>query len=67
MIIYDFFVISASILRMGLFLAQWGHFLPQGYDLNNFNSGPFDEATYQISRIWAIQFLTKRFLKVFPI
>ena len=28
----------------------WGHFWPQGYNFNNFGSGPLDEATYQISK-----------------
>ena len=36
-------------------------FGPQGYNLNKFGRGPLDEATYQISKMWAFWFQTKRF------
>ena len=31
-----------------------GHFLPQGYNLNNLGRCPLDDATYQILKAWAL-------------
>ena len=33
-----------------------GHFLPHGYNLNNLGRGPLDDATYPISKAWALYF-----------
>ena len=33
-------------------LLVWGHFWPQGYNVNNLDKGPQDEATYQVSKAW---------------
>ena len=41
----------------------WGHFLPQGYNLNNLGRSQLDEATYQISKAWTFFLQTRRFLK----
>ena len=35
--------------------------------MNNLDSGPLDEATYQISQAWAFSFQTRRFFKFLPI
>ena len=35
-------------------------FWPQGNNLNNLGKGPLTEATYQISKVWAFQFLDKK-------
>ena len=43
-----------------------GHFWPQGNYLNNLARGLLDEASYQISKTWALWFKRRRFLKVFP-
>ena len=45
----------------------WGHFLPQGNNLDNLGRGPLGEAMYQISKAWALCFKTRRFFKFFPI
>ena len=45
----------------------WGHFWPQGNNLNNLGRGPPGEAMHQISKAWAFCFQTKRFLKFFPV
>ena len=43
------------------------HFWPQGYNLKTLGRGPLDDATYQISRLYALWFQTRRFFHVFPI
>ena len=52
---------------MGLYetshLRHGAIFLPQGYNLNNFGSGPLNEATYQILKTLAFWFQTRRFFK----
>ena len=37
---------------------------PQGHNLNNFDRGPLDDAIYQIWKLWALLFQTRRFLKI---
>ena len=37
-----------------------GHFLPQGYNLNNLHRGPQDKATYQISKALVVILLSQR-------
>ena len=49
-----------------IFPQGWGHFWPQGYNLNNLGRGPLDEASYQIAKTWALWFQRRRFLKIFP-
>ena len=44
-----------------------GHFLPQGYNLNNFGRGPLDKASYQISKTWAFCLQTRRFFLSFQL
>ena len=39
------------------------HFWPKGHNLNKLGRGPLDGATYQISRLYALWFQTRRFLK----
>ena len=34
---------------------------PQGYNLNKLGRGPLDDATYQILRLYALWFKTRRF------
>ena len=41
-----------------------GHFWPQGYNLNKLGRGPLGDATYQILRLQAFWFQTRRFLKL---
>jgi len=41
-----------------------GQFRPQGHNLNNFGRGPLDDATYQIWKLCALWFQTRRFLKI---
>ena len=41
-----------------------GPFLAQGHNLKKLGGGPLDNATYQISRLLALWFQTRRFLKV---
>ena len=42
-------------------------FWPQGYNLNKLGRGPLGDATYQISRLWALWFQRRRFFfNVFP-
>ena len=45
----------------------WGHFWPQGYNLNNLGRGLLGEAMYQISMVRDFWFQIRRFLKVFSI
>ena len=40
-----------------------GHFWPQGHNLNKFGWGPLGDATYQISKLYALWFQRRRFLK----
>ena len=42
---------------------ELGHFWPQGYILNKLDRGLLGDAKYQISRVWAFWFQTRRFLK----
>ena len=42
----------------------WGHFWPQGYNLNKLGRGPLGDATCQISRLLALRF-QRRFFLVF--
>ena len=42
-------------------------FWSQGHYLNKLGSGPQGDATYQISRLYALWFQTTRFFDVFPI
>ena len=46
---------------------EWGHYGPQGNNMNNLGRGPLGEAMYQISKALAFCFQTRRFLKFFPI
>ena len=41
-----------------------GLFWPQGYYLNRLGRSPLGDATYQISRLWALWFQTRRFFHV---
>ena len=43
----------------------WGNFRPQGDNLNNLGRCPLGEATYQISRLYALCFQTRRFFMFF--
>ena len=45
----------------------WGHFYPQGHDLNKLGRGPPGDAKYQISRLYAIWFQTRRFFMFYYI
>ena len=40
-----------------------GHFWRQGHNLNKIGRGPLGDATYRISRLYALWFQTRRFLK----
>ena len=42
-----------------------GHFWPQGHNLNKLGRGPLGDATYKISRLYALWAQT-RFFHVFP-
>ena len=44
-----------------------GQFWPQGYNLNKLGRGSLGDASYQISRLYALWFQTRRFFMVFPI
>ena len=44
-----------------------GHFWPQGHTLNNLCRDPLGDATYHISRLYAIWFQTRRIFHVFSI
>ena len=44
-----------------------GHFWLKGYNLNKVGRGPLGDATYQISRLLALWFQTRRFFHIFPI
>ena len=48
---------------MSLVTPGAGQFWPHGHYLNKFGRGPHVDATYQISRLLALWFQTKRFLK----
>ena len=39
----------------------WGPFLAPGHNLNKLDRGPIGDATYQISRLYALWFQTKDF------
>jgi len=41
-----------------------GQFWPQGHNLNNFGRGRLNDAIYQIWKLWALQFRTRRCLKI---
>ena len=41
--------------------------LPKGHNLNRLGRSPLDDATYQILRLKALWFQTRRFFHVFPI
>ena len=41
-----------------------GHFDPGGHDFRNLGRGPLDDASCQISKLCALWFLRRRFLKV---
>ena len=43
-----------------------GPLWPQGHTLNKVGKGPLGDATYQISRLYALWFPTGRFFHVFP-
>ena len=42
------------------------HFWPPGYNLNKLGRGLLGDATYQISRLYALWFQTRRFFQYFP-
>ena len=42
----------------------WANFWPQGHYLNKLGRGPLVDATYQISRRYALWFQTRRFVHV---
>ena len=44
-----------------------GQFWPQGYNLNRLGRRLLDNASYQISRLYALWFQTRRFFMFFPI
>ena len=44
-----------------------GPFWPQGHNLNKLDRGPLGDASYQISRLKASWFQTRRFFSYFPI
>ena len=44
-----------------------GRFSPQEHNLNKLGGGPLGDVTYQISRLYAMWFQTRRFFHVFPI
>ena len=43
-----------------------GHFWPQGHNLNKLGKGLLGDATFQISRLWALWFQTRIFFSRFP-
>ena len=43
----------------------WDHFWLQGHNLNKLGRGSLDDATYQISMLWALWFKTRRSFHVF--
>ena len=51
---------------MSLATPGTGSVWPQGHNLNKLGRGPLGNATYQISRIEALRFQTRRFFHVFP-
>ena len=44
-----------------------GQFWPQGYNLNKLGRDSLGDASYQISRLYALWFQTRKFFMVFPI
>ena len=44
-----------------------GHILPQGHNLIKLGRGLLGDATYQISRLYALWFQTRRFFHVFSL
>ena len=42
-----------------------GNFWPQGHNVNKLGRGPLLDATYQISRLYALLFQTRRFFQCF--
>jgi len=52
------YIIQCKILTPGA-----DQFRPQGHNLNNFGRGPLDDAIYQIWKLLALYFQTRRFLK----
>ena len=42
-----------------------GYFWPLGHNLSKLDRGPLGDATYQISRLYALWFQTRRFFHVF--
>ena len=44
-----------------------GPFWPEGYNLNKLGRGPLGDATYQILKLWALWFQTRRYFMFFPI
>ena len=41
-----------------------GQFWPQGHHMNKLGRGPLEDATYQMSKLYRLQFRTRRFSKV---
>ena len=42
------------------------NFWPKGHNLNKLGRGSLGDATYQITRLYALWFQTRRFFHVFP-
>ena len=54
------------MLTMSLVTPGQGHFWPKGHNLNKHGRGLLGDATYQISRLYALWFQTRRFVHAFP-
>ena len=57
----DFFHILPIEANVKLVTLGWGHLCPQGYYLNKLGRSPLGDATYQISRHYALWFQTRFF------
>ena len=61
----DFFMFFTILAYVKHVTPGWSHFWPKGHYLNKLGKGPPDDATYQISRLYAIWLLTRIFFYVF--
>ena len=63
----DFFYVSPYISLCKHVIPGAWPFWPQGSNLNKLGRGPPDDASYQISRLYALWGQTRRFFMCFPI